>query len=113
MRHVHDYSLSVRLFHALNYAGLAGALGVTSLTPRTAGVCLVGLLLEFSNAGPAATTSISPSSASVAENPVPLVNQPLVPGAVKPGGAGFTLTVTGTGFVSGATVHWNLSLIHI
>ena len=77
------------------------------MTPRTAGVCLVVLLLEFSNAGPAATTSISPSSASVAENPVPLVNQPLVPGAVKPGGAGFTLTVTGTGFVSGATVHWN------
>ena len=60
------------------------------MTPRTAGVCLVVLLLEFSNAGPAATTSISPSSASVAENPVPLVNQPLVPGAVKPGGAGFT-----------------------
>src|SRR5437667_1746892 len=40
-------------------------------------------------------------------NPVPLINQPLVPDAAKPGGAGFTLTVNGTGFVSGAVVKWN------
>jgi FG-GAP-like repeat/Cep192 domain 4/HYDIN/CFA65/VesB-like, Ig-like domain/FG-GAP repeat len=40
-------------------------------------------------------------------NPVPLINQPLVPDAVVPGGQGFTLTVNGTGFVSGATVNWN------
>ena len=37
-------------------------------------------------------------------NPVPLINQPLVPDAVKPGSAGFALTVNGTGFVSGAVV---------
>jgi IPT/TIG domain len=41
------------------------------------------------------------------QNPVPLVNQPLVPAAVAPGGPDFTLTVNGTGFVSGATVNWN------
>jgi hypothetical protein len=40
-------------------------------------------------------------------NPVPFVNQPLVPTAVAPGGAGFTLTVNGTGFVSGSVVNWN------
>jgi hypothetical protein len=40
-------------------------------------------------------------------NPVPLINQPLAPGAAKPGGAGFTLTVNGTGFVPGAVVKWN------
>ncbi len=40
-------------------------------------------------------------------NPVPLVNQPLVPTATAPGGAGFTLTVNGTGFVSGSEVNWN------
>ena len=40
-------------------------------------------------------------------NPVPLINQPLVPDAAKPGGAAFTLTVNGTGFVSGAVVKWN------
>jgi len=39
--------------------------------------------------------------------PVPLINQPLVPDAAKPGGAAFTLTVNGTGFVSGAVVKWN------
>ncbi len=40
-------------------------------------------------------------------NPVPFINQPLVPDAVAPGAAGFTLTVNGTGFVPGATVDWN------
>src|SRR5947208_252357 len=42
-----------------------------------------------------------------AQNPVPLVNQPLVPAAAAPGGPGFTLTVNGTGFVSGSVVNWN------
>jgi FG-GAP-like repeat/Abnormal spindle-like microcephaly-assoc'd, ASPM-SPD-2-Hydin len=40
-------------------------------------------------------------------NPVPFLNQPLVPSAVVPGGPAFTLTVNGTGFVSGAVVNWN------
>jgi hypothetical protein len=44
---------------------------------------------------------------AAAQNPVPLINQPLVPDAIRPGAAGFTLTVNGTGFVSGAVVKWN------
>ena len=40
-------------------------------------------------------------------NPVPLINQPLVPDAIAPGGAGFSLTVNGTGFVPGSVVNWN------
>lgn len=40
-------------------------------------------------------------------NPVPFVNQPLVPTTTAPGGPSFTLTVNGTGFVSGASVKWN------
>src|SRR6516225_7352312 len=42
-----------------------------------------------------------------AANPVPYVSQPLVPDAAAPGGPGFTLTVNGTGFVSGSVVNWN------
>jgi len=38
---------------------------------------------------------------------VPLVNQPLIPDSASPGGSGFTLTVNGTGFVSGSVVEWN------
>ena len=48
-------------------------------------------------------------TAFAAENAVPLINQPLVPDATAPGGAGFTLAVHGTGFVSGAVVNWNHS----
>ena len=40
-------------------------------------------------------------------NPVPLVNQPLIPDATAPGGPTFTLTVNGTGFVTGSLVYWN------
>jgi hypothetical protein len=40
-------------------------------------------------------------------NPVPLLNQPLVPDKVAPGSGKFTLTINGTGFVSGAVVKWN------
>jgi hypothetical protein len=40
-------------------------------------------------------------------NPIPLIDDPLVPTSVAPGGAGFTLTVNGTGFVSGSKVNWN------
>src|ERR1035437_3974053 len=40
-------------------------------------------------------------------SPVPLINQPLVPDAVAPGGAGFILTINGTGFVSASVVNWN------
>jgi hypothetical protein len=42
-----------------------------------------------------------------ATNPVPLVNALLSPAQKAPGSATFTLTVTGTGFVSGATVYFN------
>jgi hypothetical protein len=44
---------------------------------------------------------------AAAGNPVPLLNQPLVPSAVSPGGPQFTLTVTGTGFLSTSTVDFN------
>jgi hypothetical protein len=71
------------------------ALGATARTirKRFGSLVLVCLLSGFSSAFP--------------QNPVPFVNQPLAPAAVAPGGPGFTLTVHGTGFVSGATVNWN------
>lgn len=40
-------------------------------------------------------------------NPVPLVNQPLLPFSAVPGSSAFTLTVHGNGFASNAVVDWN------
>lgn len=51
--------------------------------------------------------SIQINSIATPGNPVPFLNQPLVPTAVSPGNPGFTLNVSGTGFVSGATVNFN------
>lgn len=45
--------------------------------------------------------------AFAASNPVPLIYPALNPEAAAPGGPAFTLTVNGTGFVSGAVVNWN------
>jgi hypothetical protein len=50
---------------------------------------------------------INPAASASAGNPVPFVNEPLVPTAVAPGGPGLSLTVSGTGFVSGATVNFD------
>jgi hypothetical protein len=53
-----------------------------------------------------------PSAALSQTNAVPLINQPLVPAAAAPGGAVFTLTVNGSGFVNGSTIFWNSSARH-
>ncbi len=43
----------------------------------------------------------------MAQNAIPQVNQPLNPTVATPGGAAFTLTVNGTGFVIGSVINWN------
>lgn len=48
----------------------------------------------------------TPNIATATSNAVPFLN-PLVPDATPPGGPAFTLTVSGTGFVSASTVLWN------
>jgi hypothetical protein len=59
-----------------------------------AGVAFGGLSIQInSNAAPG--------------SPVPFLNQTLAPTAVSPGASGFTLSLTGAGFVTGATVNFN------
>jgi hypothetical protein len=85
---------------------LTNGTGTFSATMKTVGSQTI-------TATDTATVSITGSSSSInvsastAENPVPLINQPLSPDAVVPGGPAFTLTVNGTGFVSGSTLKWN------
>ncbi len=50
--------------------------------------------------------TIFPAVASATINPVPQLD-PVAPNAVAPGTVGFTLTVSGTGFVSGSSIMWN------
>lgn len=45
--------------------------------------------------------------AAARANGVPFIYQPLSPSSVAPGGADFTLTVSGTGFISNAVINWN------
>src|SRR5262249_12973130 len=67
-------------------------------------LCSVGLLLAFAGLSKSATGTVAATGST---NPIPLINQPLMPDATAPGGAGFTLTVNGTGFVSTSAVKWN------
>jgi len=66
--------------------------------------CSVGVALTVAALSPFLIGKTAPTGTS---NPVSLINQPLVPDAVAPGGAAFPLTVNGTGFVSGSVVNWN------
>ena len=56
-----------------------------------------------------AVGSAVPSVGCAQTNGLPFVNPTLQPTTVSPGSGGFTLTVNGSGFVSGATVNWNSS----
>src|SRR5271169_5715531 len=100
-----------RRVNQLEVEHAVGAIEGGSVKP-IARKCLAGLMLLAALAvtnrlaaqqQPEGSTIVDPGSA----NPVPLINQPLVPDAAKPGGAGFTLTVNGAGFVSTSVVKWN------
>jgi len=71
---------------------------------RTCKVRMLSAFVLFI-AVPAVLTAFAGSA--IAQNPVPFVEQPLVPDATAPGGAAFTLTVNGAGFVAGSIVNWN------
>ena len=79
--------------------------GVT-FTPTQTG-SRSGTVTITDNVSPGTQTIPLSGTGSSPDNPVPLINQPLVPDTALPGGAAFTLTVNGTGFVNGATVDWN------
>lgn len=53
------------------------------------------------------TTKTASLMIRIAVSEVPFVMQPLLPPSAAPGGAGFTLTVNGVGFATGATVEFN------
>jgi hypothetical protein len=46
-------------------------------------------------------------SLAASSNAVPLIDQPLSPASARPGTHGVTLTIKGTGFVSGSVARWN------
>jgi FG-GAP-like repeat/Abnormal spindle-like microcephaly-assoc'd, ASPM-SPD-2-Hydin len=60
----------------------------------------IGLLLLLFAFGPLRVFGQTP-------NPIPLINMPLMPAGAAPGGAGFKLTINGTGFVSNSVASWN------
>lgn len=67
-------------------------------------ICSLCLLNGCASGGGTASLRPPPPASPSA---VPFITQPLSPDAVVPGGAAFTLTLSGTGFVSGSTVKWN------
>jgi hypothetical protein len=84
--------------------------GVISGTPTGGGTWYFEAMVTDATGANAAdgllSVQINPSAAGAA-NAIPFLNQTLVPTAVSPGSAGFTLRLRGTGFASGATAYWN------
>ena len=63
--------------------------------------------ISVTTPGGTGTSSSTFTVALAQSNPVPLVDQPLAPMTVAPGGPDFTVTLNGTGFVFGAVVTWD------
>jgi hypothetical protein len=57
-----------------------------------------------------ATGTSSAVTVTVAQNPAPVLSG-ITPGYASAGGGVFTLTVNGTGFISGSTVYWGTSAL--
>jgi Putative Ig domain len=92
-----------------NGLSLGASTGTISGTPAEGGTWYFWVQLT-DGAGATAVNpflSIAVLPTTATGNPVPFLNQPLVPSAVSPGGPQFTLTVNGTGFLSTSTVDFN------
>jgi hypothetical protein len=74
-----------------------------TFTPSALGRCTAALVFTDNASASPQTMTLTGTSL----NPVPFISQPLIPASALPGGQGFTLTVNGVNFVSGAEVNWN------
>jgi hypothetical protein len=87
---------------------LGSGTGVVTGTPTAGGTWYFEVqLTDAAGATYYGIFNIAVQPNSVASNPKPFLNQPLVPDAVSPGTPGFALTVTGTGFLPTSTVNFN------
>jgi FG-GAP-like repeat/Putative Ig domain/FG-GAP repeat len=86
------------------------ATGTISGTPTAAGTWYFEATVMDADSEfisyPFLSIQVNPAGPSMG-HPVPFLNQALAPTAVAPGGSALTLSVSGAGFVSGATVDFN------
>ena len=78
-----------------------------NFTPMATGTLSAQLAVFDNEADSPQLVSLSGTGTAAAANSVPFLSQGLSPSGAAPGGASFTLTVPGTGFVTGAAVRWN------
>ncbi len=95
-------------FSQTNTCGSSVAVGGTCtisvvFQPTATGSRSGSLLVTDNASGSPQTVPLS----GTVPNPVPLLQQPLVPGVATPGSAAPTITLSGAGFGPGASVLWN------
>lgn len=88
---------------------LNASTGVISGTPTGGGTWYFEATVADAAGGTAVNgfLSIQINPSPIAANPVPFLNQPLVPTSVSPDGPAFALSISGTGFINGATIDFN------
>jgi hypothetical protein len=104
----HAFNENQRLNTLTVTPGSTGTLNITA--PASGNIAPPGhyLLSLVNTSGVPSTSSIVQLGASVTQQPsTPAVLSTLSPNTATAGSAGFTLTITGSNFVSGATVLWN------
>jgi FG-GAP-like repeat/Putative Ig domain len=88
---------------------LNGSTGVVSGTPTGGGTWYFEATVTDATGAIAVNgfLSVQINPISAAANPIPFLNQTLVPTAITPGSPDSSLNVSGAGFVSGATINFN------
>jgi hypothetical protein len=95
---------------SLGSASLSGGSAVLATTALPLGTNSITAVYGGDTSFTGSTSNSVSQVVNQVPNPAPVISG-ISPGFVSAGGAAFTLTVTGSGFVSGSTVYWGTSVL--
>jgi hypothetical protein len=87
-------------------AGLNSAT-FSATTSSVTNVATATIKATYNGLSESSLLTVEPAGTKPIGNPVPFLSAPLAPESQNPGGSGLTLTLAGSGFVSGAQAWWN------
>jgi hypothetical protein len=98
---------SVQVTPVLSVAAGLNTAAFQVTTSSVSSVSTATIRVTYNGLSQSSLLTIKPAGTQPSGNPVPLLTAPLSPVSQAPGGNGRSLTVNGTGFVSGAQAYWN------
>ena len=98
---------AVQVTPVLSVAAGLNTAAIQVTTSSVSAISTATIRVTYNGISQSSLLTIEPSGGQPSANPVPLLMAPLSPVSQPPGGNGRSLTVNGSGFVSGAQAYWN------